>query len=620
MRLDDRFLEELKSRVRPSDLIGRHVKLKRAGREWVGLSPFGKEKTPSFYVNDEKGFYHDFSSGKHGDVISFLQETQRLSFREAVEALAAEAGLELPADDPQSAAREKRRASLQDWLEAAADWFEKQLTRPPAKEARAYLERRGLPQAEWARFRLGYAPAERTALRDALVQKGAKPADLVEAGLLIQPEGGGAPYDRFRDRVIFPITDGRGRVVSLGGRALNPDERAKYLNGPDSPLFHKGRVLYGLPEARKLLATGEADAALVVVEGYMDAIACQRAGVAAVAPLGTALTEEQMDLLWRAHPEPTLCFDADAAGQRAADKAIDRALPLLKPDRSFRFAAAEGGKDPDDVLREQGAAALRAQLAKTAPFVDRLFEREKAAAGDLATPEQRAGLKARLRKAAAAIADPDLAGAYKEALLARFEALFPLAAPAWTAAQAGRALQARRTYGKRGPAPLAGATGEGKAAARRLAAAPRPLAAAVAWSLIERPELAEARIETLDSQGLFDPRLDGLAREIVALSFSLDRLETGTLKRVLRDRGYGDLLEELPRQVAPAHAGLLSPSEEARLLWLQAYDQLVRITALERAIEDAKRDLARDPDLTALRQLKAERDALKREIGGAGPH
>jgi DNA primase len=620
VRFDDRFLEELKSRVRPSDLIGRHVKLKRAGREWVGLSPFGKEKTPSFYVNDEKGFFHDFSSGKHGDVIGFLQETQRMTFREAVETLAAEAGMELPAEDPRAAQAERKRAGLQDWLETAADWFEKQLTRPAARDARAYLERRGLPQAEWARFRLGYAPGERHALRDALVQRGAKPAELVEAGLLIQPEGGGAPYDRFRDRVVFPITDGRGRVVSFGGRALNPDERAKYLNGPDTPLFHKGRVLYGLPEARKLLATGGADAALVVVEGYMDAIACQRAGVAAVAPLGTALTEEQMDLLWRSHPEPTLCFDADGAGQRAADKSIDRALPLLKPERSFRFAIAEGGKDPDDVLREQGPAALRAQLAKTVPFVDRLFEREKAAAGDLATPEQRAGLKARLRKAAATIADPDLAQAYKEALLARFEALFPLAAPAWTASQAGRALQSRRTYGRRVPAPLAGASGEGKAAARRLAAAPRPLAAAVALSLVERPDMAEERIESLDSQGLFDPRLDALAREIVALSFRLDRLDPETVKRVLRDKGYGDLLEALPREAAKAHAAFMTPSDEARALWLQAYDNLVRATALERAIEDAKRDLERDPDWTTLLQLKIERDRLLREMKGEARH
>ncbi len=396
MRFDDRFLEEVKSRLRLSDVIGRTVKLRRQGREYVGLSPFNKEKSPSFFVNDDKGFFHDFSSGKHGDLITFLQETERLSFTEAVERLAAEAGVPLPALDPRAAEAERKRASLADWLELAARWFEAELRRPPGQAARAYLEQRALPAAEWTRFRLGYAPGGRTALKDYLVAKGARPAELVEAGLLIAPEDGGAPYDRFRDRIIFPIADARGRVVSFGGRALDPRARAKYLNGPETPLFHKGSVLYGLAEARKLLHAGGADAALVVVEGYMDVIACQRAGVAAVAPLGAALTEEQMEALWRLHPEPTLSFDGDAAGLRAQARAIERALPLLQPGRSFRFVRVTGGKDPDDVLREQGPQALRAQLADTRPFVEALFEREWDAE-PLGTPESYAGLKKRLR-------------------------------------------------------------------------------------------------------------------------------------------------------------------------------------------------------------------------------
>ena len=298
MKFDDRFIDELKSRLRLSDVIGRTVVLKRQGREYRGLSPFTKERTPSFYVNDEKGFFHDFSSGKHGDLIGFLQETERLSFREAVERLAAEAGVPLPAPDPRSQALEKRRLGLQDWLEEAAKWFEAQLRRPQGEGARAYLDKRGLSPDDWERFRLGLAPTGRTGLKDHLIAKGAAPDDLVEAGLLVAPEDGGASFDRFRDRVIFPITDTRGRVVSFGGRALSADARAKYLNGPESPLFHKGQTLYGLPEARKLLhladsggSDGTGAAGLVVVEGYMDAIACQRAGVPAVAPLGTALTE-----------------------------------------------------------------------------------------------------------------------------------------------------------------------------------------------------------------------------------------------------------------------------------------------------------------------------------------
>ena len=288
MRFDDRYLEEIKSRLRLSDVIGRSVKLRRAGREWVGLSPFAKEKTPSFYVNDEKGFYHDFSSGKHGDLISFLQETERLSFREAIERLAGEAGVPLPATDPKAAEVEKRRQGLTDWLELAGKWFEAELRRPAGAAARAYLERRGLPEEQWSQFHLGYAPGGRTALKDYLVAKGARPAEAVETGLLIAPEDGGAPYDRFRDRIMFPITDPRGRVISFGGRALDPEARAKYLNGPETAIFHKGANLYGLFEARKLLhlsqREGAPQAALVVVEGYMDVIACQRAGIAAVAP------------------------------------------------------------------------------------------------------------------------------------------------------------------------------------------------------------------------------------------------------------------------------------------------------------------------------------------------
>jgi DNA primase len=289
MRYDDRVLEEIKARLRLSDVIGKTVKLRRQGREYVGLSPFNKERSPSFFVNDEKGFFHDFSSGKHGDLISFLQETERLSFAEAVERLAAEAGVPLPEASPEAEARGKRRASLADWLDVAAGWFEAELRRPVGREARTYLEARGLPESAWGRFRLGFAPGGRTALKDYLIAKGASGPDLIAAGLLIAPEDGGAPYDRFRDRII-PIADGRGRIVSFGGRAMDPQARAKYLNGPDTDLFDKGTVLFGLFEARRLLHAGGEGTALVVVEGYMDVIACQRVGIAAVAAMGTALT------------------------------------------------------------------------------------------------------------------------------------------------------------------------------------------------------------------------------------------------------------------------------------------------------------------------------------------
>ncbi|HEY3949267.1 DNA primase, partial [Phenylobacterium sp.] len=254
MRFDEHFLDEIKSRLRPSDVIGKTVKLRRQGREYVGLSPFTKEKTPSFYVNDDKGQFFDFSSGKTGDIIAFLQEAERLTFVEAVERLAADAGVPLPAIDPRAQEQEKVRQGLSEWLELAAQWFEAELRRPSGREARAYLERRGLPEKDWARFRLGFSPPGRTALKDYLVAKGARPGELVETGLLIAPEEGGAPYDRFRDRIIFPIGDARGRIVSFGGRAMDPQARAKYLNGPETSIFHKGHQLYGLAEARKIIA------------------------------------------------------------------------------------------------------------------------------------------------------------------------------------------------------------------------------------------------------------------------------------------------------------------------------------------------------------------------------
>jgi DNA primase len=621
MRFDDRFIDELKGRVRLSEAIGRTVKLKRQGREWAGLSPFNKEKSPSFFVNDDKGFWHDFSSGKHGDLIGFWQQTERLSFREAVERLAAEAGVDLPQPDARSAEAEEKRQGLQDWLELAAKWFAAQLRRPAGEKARAYLLGRGLPEADWARFNLGYAPADRTALKDALVQRGAKPAELVEAGLLIAPEGGGAPYDRFRDRVIFPITDGRGRAVSFGGRALDPEARAKYLNGPETPLFHKGRTLYGLPEARRLLAQNDRGdgrgAALVVVEGYLDAIACWRAEVAAVAPLGTALTEEQLGLLWRQHPEPTLSFDGDKAGLRAAHRAVDTALPLLQPGRSLRFALLTEGQDPDDLLRDKGPAALRDALYATRPLVDVLWERERLAAEPLDTPERRAGLKARLRQLAAAIAEPDLSGAYKQELLSRYDGLW---AP--TVDERSRAAstlsRARWTGRGKGAKPLpGGASAEGRAAARRISETVPPLTAAVAVGLLRAPGRVDHHLESLAAQGFGHPALSPLAQAVVAASSEAAVLDPALLRRRLVAEGLETLLQRL--EAAAARSGVAAPFldpalplEEADALWAQAYDVSLRIAALERAFNDARAELESDADSAALIRIKTERDDLQR--------
>ena len=621
VRFDDRFLEEIKSRVRLSDVIGKTVKLKRQGREFVGLSPFTKERSPSFFVNDDKGFFHDFSSGKHGDLISFLQETERLSFVEAVERLAAEAGLPMPAPDPQAAEQEKKRQGLADWVELAAQWFEGELHRPSGKAARDYLTRRGLPEQEWKRFRIGFSPASRTALKDYLIAKGAKPGELIDSGLLIAPEdGGGTPYDRFRDRIIFPIADSRGRIVSFGGRAMDPEARAKYLNGPETSLFSKGRLLYGVPEARKLLHAAGANGGseqLVVVEGYMDAIACHRASIPAVAPLGTALTEEQMDLLWRLHPEPTLSFDGDAAGQRAAYRSLDRALPLLKPNRSFRFAIVTGGKDPDDVLREQGPAALRSQLSDTRPFVDVLFTREHLAVQPIDTPEKRASLKAGLRKLAATIGDPDLAAAYREDLLARYEGLWPTSKPVFTVGAAAREMSKRR-WDKARQTVTSPALSETKQITGQMRSEPRPISAALAWAALQDPHVLDDKLEQLAAQGFGDERLNGIADELVAMRFELDGVDAGSVRRRLVARGYDEsVFEQLARAARKAGAAFLAndlTSDQARNLWGRAFELLMQLEALERAVSTAKEDLERDNDSSTLAKLKAERDAVRRAV------
>lgn len=616
VRFDDRYIEELKARLRPSDVIGRTVKLKRQGREFVGLSPFSKEKSPSFFVNDDKGFFHDFSSGKHGDVISFLQETERLSFVEAVQRLAGEAGMALPAEDPQAAEREQRRQGLTDWMDLAQKWFAANLRRSVGRSTREYLARRGLPEDQWERFGLGYAPNDREGLKSALVQRGARPGDLVEAGLLIAPEGGGQPYDRFRDRLMFPILDGRGRVVSFGGRAMNPDDRAKYLNGPESPLFHKGATLYGLPEARRILgAESRSEQAVVVVEGYMDVIACQRAGVPAVAPMGTALTEEQMALMWRVSPEPILCFDGDGAGRRAAFRAVERALPLIRSDRSFRFVSLPDGLDPDDMLRERGAPALREALGMTVAFSRLLFDREREAVGPLDTPEKEAALIARLRKAAAMVADPDLARTYKDYLLG---SVYQLTRPSEGERRAaGKVLyrdrRARKALVTMDQTPEAGA---GLSTFRR---APRPLTAAVLTGLIDHPQVLQERAELLAGQGLGDPALDRLVGDLVRLTWDIADFGDGLLRARLVALGHDETLKAVDRTARISHAPFLDaaqPAAQARADLTRAIDALLAALALNRALDDLKTEA--DFDGQAFVTLKAERDAQDRILSSGG--
>ncbi|HEX8841061.1 MAG TPA: DNA primase, partial [Sphingomicrobium sp.] len=345
MSLSTAFLDELRARTMLSAVIAPSVKLLRAGREWKACCPFHNEKTPSFTVNDDKGFYHCFGCGAHGDAIRFLTDHRGMPFMDAVKELASKAGMEVPAPDPKARERAERAASLTDVMAEVAKWYSDQLHGIGGADARGYLKRRGIEQSTIQRFGLGLAPDSRTALKRALEKLGED--KLVETGMLIKPDDGGGTYDRFRGRLMIPIRDARGRVIAFGGRILGQGE-PKYLNSPDTPLFDKGRTLYNIDRAGP--ASRQARR-LIVVEGYMDVIALDRAGIAeAVAPNGTALTEGQMERLWRLDPAPILCFDGDAAGQRAAVRAAERALPKIGPDNTLRFATLPPGQDPDDVI------------------------------------------------------------------------------------------------------------------------------------------------------------------------------------------------------------------------------------------------------------------------------
>ena len=458
MRFGEAFLEELKSRIRPSDVIGRHVRLKRQGREFAGLSPFTNEKTPSFFVNDQKGFYHCFSSGEHGDAISFLMKVQGLSFVEAVEQLAGMAGMELPKSDPRAEERARERKAAISWMERAQDHFEKTLYRAPGEAARDYLKSRGLTQTAARHFGLGFAEDSFSALKDNLIREGAEETQLIEAGLLIEPEDKSrGSWDRFRNRIMFPIHDGRGRLVAFGGRAMDKEARAKYLNSPETHLFSKGSLLYNYHRARKALADPKSAArGLIVVEGYMDVIALSRAGFPqAVAPLGTALTEDQLGLIWRAGPDGYLCFDGDKAGLRAAYRSIERALPLLKPGQSLRFVMMPEGQDPDDLIQDKGAPAFRNLLERSVALVDMLWRRE-VEREPLGTPEAKAGLKSRLYDALREIRDPAVREAYEANLLGRYDRQYGREARgAWSARRKPRERKADKTSIAAGAAKLA---------------------------------------------------------------------------------------------------------------------------------------------------------------------
>lgn len=429
MRFSNAFLDELRDRVPISDIIGRRVtwnmrKTNVARGDYWGCCPFHNERSPSFHCEERKGRYHCFGCGQSGDHFKFLIELEGLSFPEAVQQIADMGGITLPAADPVAEKREKERTSLLDVMELATRFFEERLQSADGSKARAYLQGRGLTERTIETFRLGFAPDSRNALKEFLVGKGISKEQIEACGLVVHGPDIPVSYDRFRDRIMFPILSPREKVIAFGGRAMSPDAPAKYLNSNDTELFHKGDVLYNLARARLASNSGRGIGGVVAVEGYMDVIALHQAGVLnAVAPLGTALTANQLELLWRMDSTPILCFDGDGAGIRAANRAADLALPSIRPGRSVRFALLPDGKDPDDLVRGEGRSAFDSVMHQARPLSEMIWTREIGEAR-FDTPESKAELEGRLRQLVNVIADEGVRRHYQQEMRERLNSFF----------------------------------------------------------------------------------------------------------------------------------------------------------------------------------------------------
>jgi len=606
MTLSPAFLDELRARTVLSAVIAPSVKLLRAGREWKACCPFHNEKTPSFTVNDDKGFYHCFGCGAHGDAIRFLTDNRGMQFMDAVKELAGKAGLEVPAPDPQARERSERVASLTDVMAEVAKWYAEQLQGIGGADAREYLKRRGIDQGTVQRFGIGLAPDSRTALKRALDKLGED--RLVETGMLIRPEEPGKEaYDRFRGRLMIPIRDARGRVIGFGGRILG-DGEPKYLNSPDTPLFDKGRTLYNIDRAS---SASRAARRLIVVEGYMDVIALDRAGIAeVVAPNGTAVTEAQLERMWRLDPSPILCFDGDSAGRKAAIRAALRALPHITPERTLRFVELPSGQDPDDVIRTAAAAvggdgaaqhnagreAMEALLASPEPLDARLW-RHELDAEPLTTPEAWAGLKQRLIAHASAIGHADLGRIYREDWLSRF---YALRRPQQAEGRPSSGFQRRGSF-KNGrfvpPAPPVG----GQARAIASSGIDAPTARALILGFAFFPEELPAHCEQLASLPISDKGTAKIRDELVDAAFSGAALDRQALHTILAgDAGGG----KAPRAMGFSFTRRDSDPDRARSDLAAAVEIVAASEEVGRALEDATQRLKRDMTDEALNEQR----------------
>ncbi len=651
MKFPPSLLDDIRARLPVSQVVSRKVALKKAGREFRGLSPFKNEKSPSFFVNDQKGFYHCFASGSSGDIFKFVMETEGLSFPEAVERLAAEAGVPMPKFEPRTPelahriqVEEDSRDRLYAILSASQEFFVAQLRGSAGSTARRYIEdKRGLSRDTIDSFGLGFAPASRTALKDHLSGLGFRPDEMVTSGMLIGGDDIPTPYDRFRARVMFPIADLKGRTIAFGGRALEADVPAKYLNSPETPLFHKGSVLFNAARARPISHTRSR---IIVVEGYMDVVALTEGGFGeAVAPLGTALTDDQVRLLWRMADEPILCFDGDAAGQKAAFRAIDTVMPYLKPGVSIRFAFLPDGLDPDDLIRQHGAPAMEACLSRTRSLVDVLWEREWAT-GEWSTPERRAQLELQLSTLIARIEHPSVRSQYEKEVRDRLYKAWgqqrrqPSGIASTYQVKSGGVFGNPRSGTPRGPGgpkfrngnafqqigrqPASQSLRESRLASGAAGAPPRE--AALMLALLNHPWLIEKRCEDIAELELSHRPLVALKAAMLDIvmqnsNSGADTLDTVRLHAQLRDIGLDAAAEQLSRSVTHGGDRFAAPASDPTVVesgWLHALTLHKRHGELQRAIDAAERawqlaqteeHAGRIAELKALQSQRLEMDS-----------
>ncbi len=603
MSISPRFLDDIRGRLTLSEVIGKHVKVTRAGREHKACCPFHKEKTPSFTINDQKQFYHCFGCGAHGDVIGFRMQHDNLSFVEAIESLSAQAGLKMPTPDPAFVQKEQHDKGVYELVEEASKWFQTQLSETSHKDVLEYMVKRGIRHSSIESFRIGYAPPDGQALRSFLRERGFSDQQMIEAGILrASNKEKGEPYSFFRDRVIFPVADRRGRVVAFGGRVLPENMRPpqqgdfvppKYINSSDTPLFHKGRMLFGESHARQATRDGHTP---IVVEGYLDVIACHQAGLqGAIAPLGTAMTEDQIMLLWGIIPAadkeegkvPVLCFDGDNAGRRAAERACERIIPLLKPNHSVLLAFLPEGEDPDSFLKSRGKQAFVDQLKNAQALSDFIWDMTLGA-HDYSTPESRAGLEKRLYQVAGRIQDESVQHHYRSVFKSKLWEYFRRSsqnsAQSFSRGKSGKNLERRIPLSR-------------PALSKENNAQDMNLSIALA-TLINHPFLIQEMLERLEPLMPLESKMLGISDSMLEWShekegFSENSLDSEALKYHLNQAGLESLLENLLHARVYAHASFaqVSASEEKARQGLNEMIGRIESAQLENDLKVAQQEL-----------------------------